>query len=47
MLNVMKMADGAQSVAEEAPMQESFGGRFYPQELLNSGGMSEIWLVTD
>lgn len=46
MLNVMKMADGAKT-AEQAPMQESFGGRFYPQELLNSGGMSEIWLVTD
>lgn len=26
--------------------QERFG-RFYPQELLNSGGMAEIWLATD
>ena len=26
---------------------ERFAGRFYPQELINSGGMAEIWLVTD
>ena len=24
-----------------------FGGRFYLQELINSGGMADIWLVTD
>ena len=39
------------SVLNEAmladPKQTSFAGRFYPQELINSGGMSEIWLVTD
>src|SRR5664279_451777 len=39
------------SVLNEAMLadlkQKSFAGRFYPQELLNSGGMSEIWLVTD
>src|SRR5277367_4851102 len=29
------------------PKQKGFAGKFYPQELLNSGGMSEIWLVTD
>src|SRR5450432_4790916 len=29
------------------PKQKGFAGRFYPQELINSGGMSEIWLVTD
>ena len=29
------------------PTQKPFAGKFYPQELLNSGGMSEIWLVTD
>jgi serine/threonine-protein kinase len=29
------------------PKQKSFAGKFYPQELINSGGMSEIWLVTD
>jgi len=27
--------------------QKPFAGKFYLQELLNSGGMSEIWLVTD
>jgi serine/threonine-protein kinase len=27
--------------------QGCFGGRFYPQELINSGGMADIWLVTD
>jgi serine/threonine-protein kinase len=47
MLNVLKMADGKQADYAQAPVQESFGGRFYLQELLNSGGMSEIWLVTD
>ena len=26
---------------------KSFAGKYYPQELINSGGMSEIWLVTD
>ncbi|HEX7654641.1 MAG TPA: serine/threonine-protein kinase [Verrucomicrobiae bacterium] len=30
----------------EAVTQQKFG-RFYLRELLNSGGMSEIWLVTD
>src|SRR5271170_8247454 len=29
------------------PKQKSFAGKFYPQELINSGGMAEIWLVTD
>ena len=29
------------------PKQKGFAGKFYPQELINSGGMSEIWLVTD
>jgi serine/threonine-protein kinase len=27
--------------------QEKFAGKFYHQELINSGGMAEIWLVTD
>lgn len=27
--------------------QERFGGRFYLHELINSGGMADIWLVTD
>src|SRR5277367_6769659 len=29
------------------PKQKGFAGKFYPQELINSGGMAEIWLVTD
>jgi len=29
------------------PAQKPFAGKFYLQELLNSGGMAEIWLVTD
>jgi eukaryotic-like serine/threonine-protein kinase len=32
--------------ADEATGQEKFG-RFYLRELLNSGGMAEIWLVSD
>lgn len=42
------MANVAQAGAEvglDAP--ERFGGRFYPHELINSGGMADIWLVTD
>jgi eukaryotic-like serine/threonine-protein kinase len=27
--------------------QKGFAGKYYPQERLNSGGMSEIWLATD
>jgi serine/threonine-protein kinase len=27
--------------------QERFAGKFYPHELINIGGMAEIWLVTD
>jgi serine/threonine-protein kinase len=42
------MASEAKGVVEGSPPpQERFGGRFYPQELLNSGGMADIWLVTD
>ncbi len=42
------MANGTQAAgAAIATAQERFGGRFYPQELLNSGGMADIWLVTD
>ena len=42
------MANGTQSAdAAEYTAQERFGGRFYPHELLNSGGMADIWLVTD
>jgi len=35
-----------ENVAPEPVAQERFG-RFYTQELINRGGMAEIWLVTD
>jgi eukaryotic-like serine/threonine-protein kinase len=41
------MARGLNEGMLADPKQKSFAGRFYPQELINSGGMSEIWLVTD
>ncbi len=42
------MANGAQtSDAAGSGAPERFGGRFYPHELINSGGMADIWLVTD
>jgi serine/threonine protein kinase len=41
----MQMAEKAESTGVMVG-QEQFG-RFYLQELLNSGGMAEIWLVTD
>jgi serine/threonine-protein kinase len=42
------MANGAQETVAGGPVaQERFGGRFYLHELLNSGGMADIWLVTD
>jgi eukaryotic-like serine/threonine-protein kinase len=31
----------------ETETQQRFAGKFYQHELLNSGGMAEIWLVTD
>ena len=41
------MADSLQNETETVrPTQEPFG-RFYLQELLNSGGMAEIWVATD
>src|SRR6266540_1433955 len=33
--------------ANIAPMQPGPFGRFYLQELINSGGMADIWLATD
>jgi eukaryotic-like serine/threonine-protein kinase len=44
----MKMAEMADDFRETGVVtgQEQFG-RFYLQELLNSGGMAEIWLVVD
>ncbi len=41
------MASALQNTAAEAPRQERFGGKFYLHEIINSGGMAEIWLVTD
>jgi serine/threonine-protein kinase len=38
------MADESLNVAAN---QERFAGKFYLQELINSGGMAEIWLVTN
>jgi serine/threonine protein kinase len=40
------MVNGAQT-AGGLGTQERFGGRFYLRELINSGGMADIWLVTD
>jgi serine/threonine protein kinase len=44
----MQMAEKADDFKSTGVIagQEQFG-RFYLQELLNSGGMAEIWLVTD
>ena len=41
------MASALKDTAVVDPAQKRFAGKFYYQELLNSGGMSEIWLVTD
>src|ERR1017187_3542195 len=42
------MANGAQAeTTDGAVTQERFGGRFNSLELINSGGMADIWLVTD
>lgn len=40
------MASKLESVAGVEPAQKQFG-KYYLQELLNNGGMAEIWLVTD
>jgi serine/threonine-protein kinase len=40
------MASKLETMAEMEPGQKQFG-RYYLQELLNNGGMAEIWLVTD
>lgn len=40
------MASKLETMVEAVPAQKQFG-RYYLQELLNNGGMSEIWLVTD
>jgi serine/threonine-protein kinase len=42
----MKMTGSFQGETTNGAVQEQFG-RFYLQELLNSGGMADIWFVTD
>ena len=41
------MASALKDPAMIDSAQKPFAGKFYHQELLNSGGMAEIWLVTD
>src|SRR5882724_10855718 len=43
----MRMASLLKEPMFDDSKQKGFAGKFYPQELINSGGMSEIWLVTD
>ncbi len=40
------MGSKSDTMTEIAPGQQQFG-KYYLQELLNNGGMAEIWLVTD
>jgi len=35
------------AIGDEAANKEKFAGQYYLQEILNSGGMSDIWLATD
>ncbi|MFZ0827374.1 MAG: serine/threonine-protein kinase [Verrucomicrobiia bacterium] len=41
------MARELQAAAATQPVTQERFGRFYTQELINRGGMAEIWLVTD
>jgi len=41
------MASLLKETSSDDLKQKSFAGKYYHQELLNRGGMSEIWLVTD
>jgi serine/threonine-protein kinase len=41
------MASKLPDTATVGANQEKFAGKFYLQEVINSGGMAEIWLVTD
>jgi len=41
------MASESSDAAAVGANLERFAGKFYLQELINSGGMAEIWLVTD
>jgi serine/threonine-protein kinase len=42
-----EMASHPQDAATTDPVPQERFGRFYLQELLNSGGMADIWFVTD
>ena len=42
----MALSSASELSTESAPKPHSFG-RFYLQELINSGGMAEIWVATD
>ena len=46
-MELVYMADSLQNEVETAPPAQEQFGRFYLQELLNSGGMADIWVVTD
>jgi serine/threonine protein kinase len=41
------MARELQEAGAVEPVKQERFGRFYTQELINRGGMAEIWLVTD
>jgi len=43
----VRMASKSSDESAVVANQEKFAGKFYLQELINSGGMAEIWLVTD
>jgi eukaryotic-like serine/threonine-protein kinase len=42
-----RMARKSQDAGTTEPVKQERFGRFYTQELINRGGMAEIWLVTD
>ena len=46
-MQLKEMASGSQSTAGPEETTQNKFGRFYLQELLNKGGMAEIWLATD
>jgi serine/threonine protein kinase len=41
------LSTSKQSAGSDAPPSPGAFGRFYLQELINSGGMADIWLATD
>ncbi len=47
MVIIKGMASAYKDTVEGAPGAQERFGRFYLQELLNSGGMADIWLATD